>query len=163
MLEDTSIVVVDVHGRRCGLLAADVIELQRAVAQRPLPEAPEVVDGVVNVRGALVPVVDTRTRLGLPRRATRPSDVLVITRIRDLKVALRVDAVHGIVEVPEDAVVAPEQVAPGTRHVQGLVDAGGDVVVIHDLGRFLSWDEADALQAVLEREDQPGTRQAAVR
>src|SRR5437764_218583 len=68
------ILVFEVDGRRYGLPASEVRELLRAVAIVPLPLAGPAVEGVVNLRGRVVPVFDLRVRLGLPARAVVPSD-----------------------------------------------------------------------------------------
>jgi purine-binding chemotaxis protein CheW len=62
------VLVFEVAGRRYGLPADDVQELLRAVSIVPLPRAPAVVEGVINLRGKVVPVLDVRGRFRLPAR-----------------------------------------------------------------------------------------------
>ncbi|MEO8561278.1 MAG: chemotaxis protein CheW, partial [bacterium] len=59
---------VRLGGATIGLPAAAVREIVRAVAITPLPGAPDIVEGAVNVRGRLVPVIDVRRLLGFPAR-----------------------------------------------------------------------------------------------
>src|SRR5262249_18625738 len=71
--EPLDVVVFEVHGRQYALPAGQVRELVRAVALVPLPGAPAVVEGVFNLRGKVVPVLDIRGRFGLPPRALDPA------------------------------------------------------------------------------------------
>ena len=68
------VLVFEVEGQRYGLPTADVRELVRAVTITPLPNAPAVIEGVVNVRGRVLPVLDMRARFRLPARLSiRPT------------------------------------------------------------------------------------------
>lgn len=149
----TSLLLLEVDQRRCALPAGAVLELQRAVAQRPLPAAPAVVEGLIDLRGATVPVLDVRRRLGLPARTPRPDDVLVVVDLDGRTVALRVDAALEVVQAPEEAIEDAHEAVPGARYVTGLLHAPDGIVVIHDLAQFLSWEEAAALDAALTGPD----------
>jgi chemotaxis signal transduction protein len=70
----TSVLVVEVAQRRVAFLAAAVDEVLPAALPVPLPGAPDVVDGLLDVRGDTVPVVDVRRRFGLARgRSSSPT------------------------------------------------------------------------------------------
>src|SRR5215813_89561 len=84
--------------QRFGLPMADVREVVRVAAFARLPKAPEVIEGVLNFRGALVPVLDIRARFGLPPRSVRTSDHLVVARAAKRTVAIRVDRVSDLIE-----------------------------------------------------------------
>src|SRR5690242_9847746 len=84
--------------QRFGLPMADVQEVVRVAAFARLPKAPQVIEGVLNFRGALVPVLDIRARFGLPPRAVRMSDHLVVAQAGPRKVAIRVDRAADLIE-----------------------------------------------------------------
>jgi hypothetical protein len=86
-----AILVFEIGGRRFGLPAAEVRELLRAVTILPLPLAPDVVEGIINVRGTVVPVLDIRARLRLPAKAAEPSDHLIVVEPGGRPVVLRID------------------------------------------------------------------------
>ena len=85
------VVVFEVGGRRYGLLASDVRELVRVAALLPLPRAPAVVEGILNLRGRVVPVYDIRSRFGLPPKAVELTDHLIVAQAGERLVAVRVD------------------------------------------------------------------------
>src|SRR5437588_10594891 len=107
------ILVFEVDGRRYGLPASEVQELLRAVAIVPLPLAGPAVEGVVNLRGRVVPVFDLRVRLGLPARAVAPSDHLIVAQSGGRLVALRVDRALDLVQLDAEPGAAGE--GGGTR------------------------------------------------
>ena len=81
----------ELAGRRFGLPASDVQELVRIVTITPLPPGAGPVEGVIDLRGGIVPVYDLRAGLGLPPRAVDVRESLVIVRRDGRAVAIRVD------------------------------------------------------------------------
>jgi purine-binding chemotaxis protein CheW len=125
-----------------------VLRAVRVVEITPLPKAPDIVSGIINVQGEIIPVVDIRKRFGLPRRETRPSDQIIIARTSRRTVALLADESGEILERPE--VVYAEKVVAGMEYVRGVVKLEDGMVLIHDLDTFLSLDEEAALDDAME-------------
>lgn len=140
---------------RLAVPASSVVEVVRVVASAVLPGAPAIVEGVINVRGALVPVLDIRARFDLPPVAVDPDQHLIVAHAGGRLVALRVDRALDLVTVTEDAVEAAERVAPGSTLVAGVARLPDGVLVIHDLERFLCLDEGEPLDAALELAGRP--------
>lgn len=143
------LVVFRVDSARYALSLASVERVFGMVAVAALPKAPAVVLGVVNIHGALVPVLDIRARFGLPRREWSPSSHLLVARTPRRMVALPVDEVIGVIEVSEATVIPPDVVVPGTSHVSGLVALPDGLLFIQDLDAFLSLDEGERLERAL--------------
>lgn len=143
------LVVFRLAGQRYGLRAADVVEVQRMVAVVTLPGAPDIVEGALDLRGSLVPVVDVRRRFGLASKRIEPNDHLVVAIAGIRTVALRVDAVLGLVEVPGDAVDTDVSGLPGVVHVQGVAHDDEGLILIHDLATLLSLEEGQDLDEAL--------------
>jgi len=149
MGEQVDLVLFEVGQRRLALRAPVVQEIVRAAAISPLPQAPAIVEGVINVRGIVLPVVDIRSRFELPALALSPDHHLIVARTSRRTLVLRVDQVVGLIQVSGDAVLPPETVTPGSRHIAGIARLADGVVVIQDLDQFLSLDEAAELEAAL--------------
>lgn len=130
-------------------MATAVRELVRAVTIAPLPKAPSIIEGVINLRGTLVPVLDIRQRFGLAPSPVVPTDHLIIAEAGPRLVALRVDRAHELIEVADEDISPVSASAPGAQYVAGLARLPDGVLVIHDLARFLSLDEAVSTSAAL--------------
>lgn len=144
-----SIVVFALDQGRYALALECVERAVRMVEVTPLPKTPEIVCGIVNVRGRLVPVINLRRRFGLPERATQLGDHLLIARSATRTLAMIVDTVSGVAECDAVEVVASASVVPGTDYIQGIAKLADGMVLIHDLDRFLSLDEAQSLDQAL--------------
>ena len=131
------------------LAIASVERAIRAVAITPLPNAPAGVRGVVNVEGAIVPVFDPRVRFGLPARALRASDHFIIAHTPKRTVALLVESIEGVIPRHEAAMISAAEILPGLDSIAGVVKLDGGLVFIHDLDRFLSREDEEALAAAL--------------
>jgi purine-binding chemotaxis protein CheW len=149
---DLDIVVFEAGGQRYGLPAADVREVLRAAALTPLPGAPAVIEGVLNVRGAIVTVLDLRARFRLPPKVLEPSDHLIVATAGPRVVALRADRALGLVRLAADLVEDPRRLVPGTEYVAGVAPVEDGLLLIHDLRTFLSASEAATLDDALRNE-----------
>lgn len=126
-----------------------VMRSVRAVAVTSLPQAPEIVCGVINVQGRIVPVIDLRRRFGRPEREVRLTDQVLIAHSATRMLAMVVDSVDGVVVCDEKDFIAVDSIVAGTRHVKGIVKGSDGLLLIHDLDDFLSLDEERALDAAL--------------
>ena len=145
-----SVVVFVLDGQRYALYLSAVERIARVVEITPLPKAPGVVLGVINVGGRIIPVVDIRKRFGLPAREINLSDQLVIASTSRRRVALVVDSVIGVKEDSVASMVAAEQILPRMEYVKGVVKLEDGMILIHDLNTFLSLEEETALDSALQ-------------
>jgi purine-binding chemotaxis protein CheW len=144
------LVVFALDRQRFALPLALVARVVRAVEVTPLPNAPEIVSGVIDVQGEVIPVLDVRSRLGLPPRAIGLADQLLIAHTQDRSVALLVDQVQGLAESTTDEADSPYQDAPWFDQFKGVARVDGGLVLIQDLEKFLSDLDARALAQALE-------------
>lgn len=131
------------------LRLAAVERVARMASVILLPEAPEIVIGIVNVRGRIVPVFDIRRRFRLPAREIAVTDQLIIVRTARRAVALVANAVTGVREYSDEAVVKAERVLPGLESVEGVVKLADGLLIIHDVDKFLSLEEEESLRRAL--------------
>ncbi|HYT87347.1 MAG TPA: chemotaxis protein CheW [Gemmataceae bacterium] len=143
------ILVFEIGGQRYGLPVADVRELLRAVTLTPLPQAPAIVEGIINVRGTIVPVLDIRRRFRLPARAPEHTDHLIVASAGGRLVALRVDHALEVTRLAAANVDRAEAVLPGVDYVAEVAKCPDGLVLIHDLQTFLSASEVTLLAEVL--------------
>ncbi|HEY4299736.1 MAG TPA: chemotaxis protein CheW [Candidatus Didemnitutus sp.] len=143
------LVVFTIDERRYALKLETVERIVRVVDIDPLPKAPGIVLGVVNVRGTIMPVVNVRKRFNVPERELELSDELILARAGPRALALVVDAVIGVVELSESEATPAAAILPGLAYVEGVARLEGGLTFIHDLNTFLSLEEARALEAAM--------------
>jgi purine-binding chemotaxis protein CheW len=143
------VLVFEVGGQTYALPTADVVELLRAVAITPLPDAPAVIEGIVDVRGRVLPVFGLRARFRLPFKALDPSDHFIVASAGARRVILRVDRATHLALVDEAKVQPSETLGPAAGYVSGVARLDDGLVLIHDLTTFLSAAEAESLDEAL--------------
>jgi purine-binding chemotaxis protein CheW len=151
MVQETSaqLLVFRLDQHRYALPLAATERVVQSVAITPLPDAPTTVLGVIDVAGQVRPVFDVRRRCGLPLREVGIFDHLLLARCARGPVALVIDAADGVVTVPAASIVDACAVTARDSTIAGVVQLG-QLVLIHDLDRFLSSDEALRLDRALQ-------------
>lgn len=135
------LVVFSLDDSRYALPLEAVERVVRVVDITALPKAPEIILGVVNVQGRVIAVANVRKRFRLSEREPALSDQLVIARTPRRPVALIVDEVMGVLEYSQSEATPAQRIVPGIDYAAGVVKLSDGMVLIHDLGRFLSLDE----------------------
>jgi purine-binding chemotaxis protein CheW len=144
------LLVFRLDGQRYGVDLAATVRVLPMVAFSRLPGSPPIVLGALNLHGELTPVLDIRRRLGLRAVHHDPEDRLLVALAGGRTVALPVDEVVGVVEVPRENVVAPGEIAADGAHVEGVAMLEDGLLLIEDLDAFLSDAEEQALAASFE-------------
>lgn len=144
-----SLVLFELEGQKYALFLEIVERIVRSAALTPLPKAPDIVLGIVNVRGQVIPVMNTRNRFGHPDRPLATTDFFIIARTRKWTVALTVENILGVMPWEQDKSVSLDTVLPNTDYIAGVVKLREDLVLIHDLDLFLSLEESKALESAL--------------
>jgi purine-binding chemotaxis protein CheW len=144
------IVIFTLSDLRYGLSLSSVERIVRVVEVTPLPKAPDIVLGIVNVQGRVIPVINVRRRFRLPEREIVLTDQMVLARAVRRPVALVVDSVTGVLEYSEQEAVATQDVLPELEYVEGVVKLDDGLILVHDLDTFLSLEEEAVLDRALE-------------
>ena len=147
-----SLVVFQVGENRFAVAVTAVEQVLRAVEIEPLPDAPHGVRGVINLRGRIVPVFDLWTRFGQPSREVRSSDHLIVAHTHWRTVALLVDSVVGVVEQRKAHITPAAEILPDLECISGVMKLDGGLVLVHDVEKFLSIEDHNALQLALNLE-----------
>lgn len=126
-----------------------VKEIISVVELTPVPLTASHLRGVMNLRGAVVPVVDLAARLGLPaaQSSDRTSILLIEARFEDAThlVGLLVDAVREVVVLDEEALIAPPSFGTVIQpaFIQGMVDRSGSSLTVLSVDRILDLEELE--------------------
>lgn len=143
-------VVFELDGQRFALPLGAVERIVRAVEILPLPGAPDIVLGAINVGGFVVPVFCARRRFGLRQSEISPEQQLLLARTAARTVAMVIDQAVGVIECAAHDVVPADTIVHGLERFQGVAALANGMVLIHDLEKFLSAPEAAQLAHALE-------------
>jgi purine-binding chemotaxis protein CheW len=143
------LVVFTLDAQHYALPLTRVQRVVRMVEVTPLPKAPEIVLGVIDLQGNIIPVMSMRKRFGLTEPETSLSDQLIVADTATRSVALVVNSVTGIVERASEEVTDAEKIVPGAQYVEGMTRLEDGILFIHDLDRFLSKKEEHELERLL--------------
>ncbi len=150
MTESDSLLVLILDDQRYALSLPAVDRVVRMVAITPLPKAPDIVHGVVNIQGRVIPVINIRRRFHLPEREIALTDQLVIAHTAQRPVALVADAVLDVIAYPAKSLIKAEDVLPNIEYMVGVVKIADGLILIHDLDKFLSLEEENFLAHALD-------------
>lgn len=118
----------------------EVSPLQRVTR---VPRTPRYIEGVTNLRGRVIPVVDLRRRLNLPVAAATKSTRIAVAELEGGQVGMVVDSVLEVLRVPVSSIEPPSQLlsAIELEYVQGVAKADGRLIILLDLARVLQREE----------------------
>ncbi|MEO6210949.1 MAG: chemotaxis protein CheW [Gemmatimonadaceae bacterium] len=126
--------------------AVDIFAVERVLrytAPALLPNLPAWIDGVIEHGGRVVPLIDLRTRFGMPRLSPRPEHRILVLAIGDDLLGVTVDSVHEVMSVAPGDIEAPPPLFRGLQadYLRGLVFGEGSVIIFLDVARVLTSSE----------------------
>ncbi len=126
-----------------GINVMQVQEVLRVSEIAPVPGAPEYVLGIVNLRGNVVSVIDTRTRFGLPAREVDDASRVVIIEAQDQVVGLLVDSVAEVVYLRASEIDSAPDVGndESSKYIQGVATRDDELLILVDIDKLLSKEE----------------------
>jgi purine-binding chemotaxis protein CheW len=149
MNDARQLVVFRLNDQRYALPLMAVERIVRAAELTPLPCAPAIVLGAIDVAGNVLPALNVRRRFRLPELHLTPTQQFLIAKSDRRSVVLVIDEALGVIEASNTDIVPADDIAPRLAHISGTVKLADGLVLIHDLESFLSLEEEDTLDQAL--------------
>ena len=137
------------------LFGVDILMVQeiiRAAPITPVPNSPEFVEGVINLRGNILPVIDLRKRLNLLTGAIDLEDTwILILDIQNKVTGFIVDSVTEVIKIQESTIEAPPDIIKAgleSQYLRGVCDIGAQLLILLDFKRILLLEEFKKLKAM---------------
>jgi purine-binding chemotaxis protein CheW len=129
--ESRQLVTFSLGSEEYGIDIAQVQEINRMVDITHVPRAANYMEGVINLRGQLIPVIDLRTRLNMPRIERTRNSRIIVVEVSPQRVGLIVDSVSEVVQIPNDHIEPPPDMVT-VAHAEFLAGIGkvGDRLII---------------------------------
>jgi purine-binding chemotaxis protein CheW len=130
------------QARDYGIDLLSVQEIRGYTAATPIPNAPAHVKGAINLRGAVIPVLDLRIRFAVPNPQYTPFTVIIVVSISGKTVGLVADSVSDVLDLAPDRVLPPPDFGPRRDGdcIEGIAEVEGNLVLMLDLNRMLASD-----------------------
>lgn len=115
-----------------------------------VPETPDFLKGIINLRGKVVPIIDVRLKFGKPEREYNERTCVIVVEVDNLYVGLIVDMVDDVLTIPDEK-IAPPPVGTGgydNRYIEGIGQVDDKVILLLDAERILKSDEVVIMEEV---------------
>lgn len=144
------LVTFELFGEVFALPILDVREIIRITAITPVPQAPSFVEGVINLRGQIIPIVDLRKRFGLDTQtATEETRIIVVELGNGMVIGLIVDAVREVERIPSESILPPPALVAGSigsEYIKGISNHEDKMIVHIDMRKVFNSSEMSALE-----------------
>lgn len=137
------------------MFGVDILSVQEIIRDATIttiPDAPDFLEGVINLRGSIIPVIDLRKRLKLVQPTHFSPDIWIIILIVEGRVTgFVVDRVTKVLDVPESSIKPPPEIVMAglkSRYIQGVCKLDQRLLILLDFSRILMVDEIKKLQSM---------------
>ena len=114
----------------------------------PLPRTPDFIEGIISLRGDIIPVVEMRARFDMPPREDDEETRVIVLEMREFAVGVQVDNVYEVLKLSEDAIEPPPKFMAGLKgdYIDGVAEAKGRLTIILNLDEIFSTTEKIAMR-----------------
>ena len=143
VVTEKQMVLFELGGETYGL---DIAVVREIITMQPItrvPKAPVFVEGVINLRGKVIPVINMSTRFGMAKTQVSKNTRIVVVDIKGATIGIVVEVVTEVVRIQDSAVESASDivVAADSQYLQGIAKLNGKMVILLDLEKALSKEE----------------------
>ena len=120
-----------------------VQEINKMIHITKVPNSPDFIEGVINLRGRVIPVIDLRTRMGMDRAESNKDTRIIIVEVSDRTVGFIVDAVNEVLRIPANITEPPPQMVTSVNaeYITGVGKLEDRLLLLLDLEKVLVDEE----------------------
>lgn len=117
-----------------------------------VPNGPEYIKGIINLRGDVIPVYSLRKKFGLEEKVIDENTKLVITKSNNIMMAYEVDAVKEIIEIPDESITETPIIvkSKNTTYIKNIANINGRMIILLDHNGILSDNEQENIELLME-------------
>jgi purine-binding chemotaxis protein CheW len=146
---EEQVVVFGLRDQVYGINIESVLEIIRMESVTRVPGTPDFIEGVLNLRGKVIPIMDLSKRFGMPPSGTSDSTRVVIVEAGGVTVGIIVDSVSEVLRVPSSAIEPPPAMIAGAGigALEGIALVDQRLIVLLNLGKILREEEKHRLES----------------
>lgn len=152
LTDEKQLVIFKLGEEEYGVDIMQVKEIIRTTNITKIPQVPTFVEGIISLRGEILPIIDMRKKFGLPEKErTRQTRILVIN-LDTMTIGGIVDEVTEVLRIPNDAITPPPPVIKGvnTEYLQGVGQINGRIIILLDMSKILTSNEIIQIEELKE-------------
>jgi purine-binding chemotaxis protein CheW len=124
-----------------------VTEIIGIQAITEVPELPNYIRGIINLRGKIIPIMDVRLRFKKPIKEYNDRTCVIVVDIKDVSIGLIVDSVSEVMSIADSDIVPPPDINKyGNKYIKGIGKTGSDVKLLLDCDKLLNEDEVNTIE-----------------
>uniref|UniRef100_A0A7C5V4L4 Chemotaxis protein CheW n=1 Tax=Caldicellulosiruptor owensensis TaxID=55205 RepID=A0A7C5V4L4_9FIRM len=152
LTDEKQLVIFKLGNEEYGVDIMQVKEIIKMTNITKIPQVPSFVEGIISLRGEILPIIDMRKKFGLPAgEKTRQTRILVIN-LDNVTIGGIVDEVTEVLRLPNDAITPPPPVIRGinTEYLQGVGQINGRIIILLDMSKILTSNEVIQIEELKE-------------
>lgn len=145
--DEEQLVIFDLANEQYGVDIASVYEIIRPQDITRVPQTPQYVEGVINLRGQVIPVIDLRRRMGLPAEGRGRSSRIVVVKIDDQTIGMSVDGVSEVLRIPPAVIEPPSPIVTGvdSDYLRGIAKMEDKLIILLSLEKVVTKADTQAI------------------
>ncbi len=133
--------------------AIDILKVQEIIRMAQItsiPNAPSFVEGIINLRGRVIPVVSLRERLGLAKRQSDKDTRIIVVELNGKVTGFLVDGVNEVLRIPSGIIEAPPEITSGvnSKYITSIAKLEDRLIILLDLDKVLLVEELDEINKI---------------
>ena len=129
-----------------GVDLKNVIEIISIVYITKVPNVPHYIKGIINLRGKIIPIIETRFKLDIPPKEYDDKTCIIIVELDDIQIGLIVDSVHEVMTLTNGSTIPAKREQRDKKYLKGVNKVGDQMVLSLDLGFFINDDNVDIIE-----------------
>lgn len=149
MGEELKVIVFTLNHEEYGIEVDKVQTIERLSPITRVPKTPAFIKGVINLRGAVVPVIDLRGRFSLEQTELNENSRIIVVAVNDIVVGFIVDSANDVIDIDTDQITSPPDIVGGIRakYLHGIARLGDDrLLIMLNLNEVLNQQEIIQLE-----------------
>lgn len=138
-------VVFELDNQQYAIDIIQVYEMERLkeIVISPVPKAPKFVEGIINLRGEVVPVIDLRIKLGIEQKEIDKRTRIIIVKLENKVIGLLVDGVSEVVDIAESSIsLPPDEITDiSTRYLTGVARVENRIILLLNINEILTTEQ----------------------
>ncbi len=150
LADEEHLVIFTLGNENYGVDISEVWEINTMLDITRIPQSPDFIEGVINLRGQIVPVMDLRKRLGLKARTYDRDTRIMVIQIMGNRLGLIVDSVREVVKVSQDVIEPPSQLTTliEDNYLRGIAKQENYLIILLDVHRLLNENEQQEIEEI---------------